>query len=149
MKAVPKPFIPNLVTRIVVWFVKFNLGLSESTLTLGFPFKRCEKAHFQVFFRKLVVSELKVRAYHFLMEEMRNVYGSIRATPSPRDTFVATTLYTRRLLLLSGPFPFPKAARGLTRDIRRDILLLRELNDYEDKVEYTYISLGERDACKM
>jgi hypothetical protein len=37
----------------------------------------------------------------------------------------------------------------LTRDIRRDILLLHELNDYEDKVEYTYISLSERDACKM
>jgi hypothetical protein len=59
-----------------------------------------------------VVSELKIRAYHFLMEEIRSVYGSIRATPSPRDSFVATTLYTRRLLLLSGPFPFPKAARG-------------------------------------
>jgi hypothetical protein len=26
----------------------------------------------------------------------------------------------------------------LSRDIRRDILLLRELNDYEDEIEYTY-----------
>jgi hypothetical protein len=37
----------------------------------------------------------------------------------------------------------------LSRDIRRDILLLRELIDYKDEVEYTYISLSERDACKM
>ena len=37
----------------------------------------------------------------------------------------------------------------LTCNIRRDILLLCELNDYEDEVKYTYISLSERDACKM
>ena len=45
--------------------------------------------------------------------------------------------------------PSKKVGPRLTRDIRRDILLLRELNDYEDEVEYTYISLSERDACKM
>ena len=53
------------------------------------------------------------------------------------------------LLLLSMPFPFQKAVRGSLANVRRDILLLRELNDYEDEVEYTYISLSERDACKM
>jgi hypothetical protein len=42
-----------------------------------------------------------------------------------------------------------KVGPRLSRDIRRDILLLRELIDYEDEVEYTYISLSERDACKM
>ena len=31
----------------------------------------------------------------------------------------------------------------LSRDIRRDILLLRELNDYEDEVEYTYERMAE------
>jgi hypothetical protein len=45
--------------------------------------------------------------------------------------------------------PSKKVGPPLTRDIRRDILLLRELNDYEDEVEYTYISLSETDACKM
>jgi hypothetical protein len=37
------------------------------------------------------------------------------------------------------------------RDVRRDILLLRELNDYEGEVEYTYECIAEleRDACKM
>jgi len=54
------------------------------------------------------------------------------------------------LITLVHDVPLPKrSARGLTRNIRRDILLLRELNDYEDEVEDTYISLGERDACKM
>jgi hypothetical protein len=42
-----------------------------------------------------------------------------------------------------------KVGPRLTRDFRRDILLLRELIDYEDEVEHTYISLTERDACKM
>jgi hypothetical protein len=46
-------------------------------------------------------------------------------------------------------FPFQKIGPRLTHDIRRDILLLREFDDYEDEVEYTYISLTERDACKM
>ena len=31
-----------------------------------------------------------------------------------------------------------KIGPRLTRDIRRNILLLRELNDYEDEPEYTY-----------
>jgi hypothetical protein len=31
----------------------------------------------------------------------------------------------------------------LSREIRRDILLLRELNDYEDEVEYTYERIAE------
>jgi hypothetical protein len=43
----------------------------------------------------------------------------------------------------------PKSGPRLTRGIRRDILLLHELNDYEDEVEYTYISLTERDACEI
>jgi hypothetical protein len=42
-----------------------------------------------------------------------------------------------------------KVGPRLSRDIRRDILLLHELIDYEDEEEYTYISLSERDACKM
>lgn len=34
----------------------------------------------------------------------------------------------------------PKKTLGprLSRDVRRDILLLRELSDIDDKVEYTY-----------
>jgi hypothetical protein len=53
------------------------------------------------------------------------------------------------ITLTSRRSPSKKVGPRLTRDIRRDILLLRELNDYEDEVEYTYISLSERDACKM
>jgi hypothetical protein len=48
--------------------------LSESTLTLYFPFRRRKKARFQVFFGSWVVSELKISAYHFFMEEIRSVY---------------------------------------------------------------------------
>ena len=66
-------------------------------------------------------------------------------------------IYTRRVFTCPrrSYHPYPrrsppkKVGRRLTRDIRRDVLLLRELNDYEDEVEYTYISLTERDACKM
>jgi hypothetical protein len=36
-----------------------------------------------------------------------------------------------------------KIGPRLTRDIRRDILLLRELNDYEDEAEYTYERIAE------
>jgi hypothetical protein len=36
-----------------------------------------------------------------------------------------------------------KIGPRLTRDIRRDILLLRELNDYEDEPEYTYERIAE------
>jgi hypothetical protein len=54
------------------------------------------------------------------------------------------------LFTLVHAVPLPKkVGPRLTRDIRRDILRLRELNDYEDEVEYTYISLSERDSCKM
>ena len=38
-------------------------------------------------------------------------------------------------LLALTPRPAKKIGPRLTRDIRRDILLLRELNDYEDEVE--------------
>jgi hypothetical protein len=31
-----------------------------------------------------------------------------------------------------------KLGPRLSRDIRRDILLLRELNDHDDEIEYTY-----------
>ena len=41
------------------------------------------------------------------------------------------------------PFSFQKVDRRLTRDIRRDILLLRGLNDYENEVEYTYEGIAE------
>src|ERR1700727_196400 len=65
--------------------------------------------------------------------------------------------YTRRIFTCSRRSfyscpcrsPSKKVGPRLTRDIRRDILPLRELNDYEDEVEYTYISLSERDSCKM
>jgi len=43
------------------------------------------------------------------------------------------------LILTPRRSPSKKAVGPrLTRDIRRDILLLRELNDYEDEAEYTY-----------
>jgi len=66
-------------------------------------------------------------------------------------------IYIRRMLTCSRRSyyscprhsPSKKVGPRLTRDIRHDILLLRELNDHEDEVEYTYISLSERDACKM
>jgi hypothetical protein len=47
------------------------------------------------------------------------------------------------LILTSRRSPSQKAGPWLTRDIRRDILLLRELNDYEDEAEYTYERIGE------
>jgi len=36
-----------------------------------------------------------------------------------------------------------KIGPRLARDIRRDILLLRELNDYEDEPEYTYERIAD------
>jgi hypothetical protein len=53
------------------------------------------------------------------------------------------------LITLVHAIPFLKSGPRLTGDIRRDILLLPEHNDYEDEAEYTYISLSERDACKV
>jgi hypothetical protein len=53
------------------------------------------------------------------------------------------------LITLVHAVPLPKSGPRLIHNIRRDILLLRELNDYEDEVEYTYIGLSERDACKI
>jgi hypothetical protein len=61
-------------------------------------------------------------------------------------------IYTRRIFTCSrrSCYSYPrlspskKVGPRLTRDIQRDILLLRELDDYEDEVEYTYISLSER-----
>jgi hypothetical protein len=51
------------------------------------------------------------------------------------------------LLTLTPPRPPPKkVGPRLTRDIRRDILLLRDLNDYnnyENEVEYTYKRIAE------
>jgi hypothetical protein len=46
--------------------VKFDLGLSESTLTLIFPFKRCEKARFQVFFSKVSGFRVEDQGLSFL-----------------------------------------------------------------------------------
>ena len=34
--------------------------------------------------------------------------------------------------------PGTPTRKSLSRDIRRDILLLRELNDNDDEIEYTY-----------
>jgi hypothetical protein len=47
--------------------------------------------------------------------------------------------------------PSKKVRPRLSREIRHDILLLRELNDYEDEVEYTYERIAElaRDGYKM
>ena len=39
--------------------------------------------------------------------------------------------------------PSKKVGPRLSRKIRRDILLLCELNDYEDEVEYTYERIAE------
>ena len=51
------------------------------------------------------------------------------------------------LITLVHAVPLPKRpVRGSLAISQHDILLLRELNDYEDEIEYTYISLGERDA---
>jgi hypothetical protein len=36
-----------------------------------------------------------------------------------------------------------KIGPRLTRDIRRDILLLRELNNYENEAEYTYERIAQ------
>jgi hypothetical protein len=47
------------------------------------------------------------------------------------------------ITLTPRPLPPKKIGPRLTRDIRRDILLLRELNDYEDEIEYTYERIGE------
>ena len=48
------------------------------------------------------------------------------------------------LFLLPNAVLLPKRwAPRLGREIRRDILLLRELNDYEDEVEYTYEHIAE------
>jgi hypothetical protein len=48
-------------------------------------------------------------------------------------------------LIILTPRPTKKKiGPRLTRDIRRDILLLRELNDYdEDEAEYTYERIAE------
>ena len=46
-------------------------------------------------------------------------------------------------LITLTPRPARKICPRLTRDIRRDILLLRELNDYEDEPEYTYERIAE------
>jgi hypothetical protein len=48
-------------------------------------------------------------------------------------------------LITLTPHPAKKKiGPRLTRDIRRDILLLRELNDYdEDETEYTYECIAE------
>ena len=49
------------------------------------------------------------------------------------------------LITLAHAVSLPKrSARGSVAIF----LLLRELIDYEDEVEYTYTSLSERDACK-
>jgi hypothetical protein len=47
------------------------------------------------------------------------------------------------ITLTSRRSPSTKVGPRLTRDIRRDILLLRELNDYEDEVEYAYECIAE------
>ena len=48
------------------------------------------------------------------------------------------------LITLTPPRPSKKKiGPQLTRDIRRDILLLRDLNDYEDEPEYTYKRIAE------
>jgi len=46
-------------------------------------------------------------------------------------------------LIVPPPDPSKKIGQRLTRDIRRDILLLRELNDLEDGIEYTYERIAE------
>jgi hypothetical protein len=53
--------------------------------------------------------------------------------PAPEDLITLTSRHS----------PSKKVGPRLTRDIRRDILLLRELNDYEDEVEYTYEHIAE------
>ena len=66
-----------------------------------------------------------------------------------RRTFTCFTCSRRSYYPCPRRSPSKKVSPRLTRDIQRDILLLRELNDYEDEADYTYISLSERDACKM
>src|ERR1700733_13842917 len=53
------------------------------------------------------------------------------------------------LITLAHAVSLPKrSARGSVAISDAIFLLLRELIDYEDEVEYTYTSLSERDACK-
>jgi len=47
------------------------------------------------------------------------------------------------ITLIQRHSPSKKVGPRLCRDIRRDILLLHELNDYEDEVEYTYEHIAE------
>jgi hypothetical protein len=42
------------------------------------------------------------------------------------------------ITLTSRRFTSKKIGPRFTRDIRRDILLLRELNNYENEAKYTY-----------
>src|SRR5271170_5264754 len=61
--------------------------------------------------------------------------------------------YTRRIFTCSrrSYYSCPRRcpSKKVNPRLTRDILLLRELNDYENEVEYTYISFSKRDACKM
>ena len=75
-----------------------------------------------------VLSILHNIQHHFMALSMLNA-----SLPAPDDLI---TLPQRRS-------PSKKVGPRLSRDIRRDILFLRELNDYEDEVEYTYERIAE------
>ena len=75
-----------------------------------------------------VLSILHNIRHHFMALSILNA-----SLPAPDDLI---TLTHRRS-------PSKKMGPQLSRDIRPDILLLRELNDYEDEVEYTYERIAE------
>ena len=52
-------------------------------------------------------------------------------------------------LITLTPRPAKKIGPRLTRDIRRHVLLLRELNDYEDEAEYTYERKAELQVTEI
>jgi hypothetical protein len=75
-----------------------------------------------------VLSILQNIQHHFMALSVLNA-----SLPAPDDLI---TLTQRRS-------PSKKVGPQFSRDIRRDILLLRELNDYKDEVEYTYERIAE------
>jgi hypothetical protein len=75
-----------------------------------------------------VLSILHNIQHHFMALSTLNA-----SLPAPEDLITLTPRHS----------PSKKVGPRLTRDIRRDILLLRELNDYEDEVEHTHERTAE------
>ena len=70
-------------------------------------------------------------AFSLVLSNLDNIQHHFMAI----STLDASLPALEDLITLVHAVPLPKSGPRLTRDIRRDILLLRELNDYEDEVE--------------